>query len=532
MASSNEVNRMRAIYYPIWKSIFAVFAACLLLQTCCAPELLADPPLKANKRIKVDSHIWSIAAFPSKEQFAFSDDNGIVWLLDAQMGQVKQFTRAADGTVPLVRITADGKELITSDYKGTITFWNIETKQTSRILIPPEQPAGLERFRLFALSRNGKVLLSSGSKEGELHVWSIAEKSYLEKQIKPKEPRGTANFQATCIAFSDSGRLVATGHHDQRIRVWEVATGMQLYTLSSARFQFEPQFAITPDGWSLVWFESDKLAPCFFELATGRQHRQLKGISSVWSIQTSPDGGRLFIAGVGFWDLTNEKMHPVEQIKIKLPATPPHLHGAISYSGRYSVVGTSDKEIYIWRLEPSRPAMPHLPKRQAKNIDQALLDLASQDPGIAYKAIWAIAGDARTIPKIQLVLTSLQDRVAAQKKRFELAVAGLNSSSFRQREKSVLDLRSMGPDAEPFLRHYRKKELSRELRLRVDEAFQHIKGTSHEYMVWERSLEVLELIGTADAAKAISTLSITFPREYSSSAIDSLNRLKKKLANS
>ncbi|KAF8497996.1 WD40-repeat-containing domain protein, partial [Gautieria morchelliformis] len=69
-------------------------------------------------------------------------------------------------------------------------------------------------------------------------------------------------FEVSCIAFSPDGSLIASGSKDQKVRVWNVATGEQLHKLRHAA----TSVAFRPDGSHVV---SRGKATLVWDIVTG-----------------------------------------------------------------------------------------------------------------------------------------------------------------------------------------------------------------------------------------------------------------------
>jgi WD40 repeat protein len=102
------------------------------------------------------------------------------------------------------------------------------------------------------------------------------------------------------VAFSDDGSMLATAGDDGAARVWDPATGEELWTFRGPDPDGEvwgPSFS--PDGSLLATSWPDQGMVRMWDLATGRMVREIGPwqVNSVTSF--SPDGGRLAIAT---WD--------------------------------------------------------------------------------------------------------------------------------------------------------------------------------------------------------------------------------------
>lgn len=130
-------------------------------------------------------------------------------------------------------------------------------------------------------SPDGKLLATGSRDEITIKLWEVATGRELRTLSAQKD-------QISALAFSPDGKLMASGSWDRTIKVWDVVTGRQLYSCDSHTGKIS-SLTFSLDGRLLVSCSEDKTIK-LWEVATGREWRTLNG-------HTSPVVGASFIAG-------------------------------------------------------------------------------------------------------------------------------------------------------------------------------------------------------------------------------------------
>ncbi|MGO9473272.1 MAG: toll/interleukin-1 receptor domain-containing protein [Rhodomicrobium sp.] len=133
-----------------------------------------------------------------------------------------------------------------------------------------------------AVTTAGGGILYSALEPGAL-IWR-------QLHDRPSTLTGHTKFVLS-VAFSPDGRTLASASSDATIKLWEVATGLELRTLAGhTKAVFSVAFS--PDGRTLAsgsWDKTIKL----WEVTTGRELRTFANTSNVETVVFSPDGRML-----------------------------------------------------------------------------------------------------------------------------------------------------------------------------------------------------------------------------------------------
>ncbi len=178
---------------------------------------------------KVGGHtekIWHLAFSPDSETLATSDNNGTIRLLDARRFTERAVVSRGHGRRPIFFLP-DGKALIT-------------TSEDETVLLDPKTGRQLSRLKGTAwwwdLSPDGSYL--AGNTGPQLRLVAIT------GQIKWETSPHRANiYQAI---FSSDARTLATASWDGTAKLWNVASGQEMFTYKAPGVVWSVAFS--PDG--------------------------------------------------------------------------------------------------------------------------------------------------------------------------------------------------------------------------------------------------------------------------------------------
>ena len=300
--------------------------------------------------------VTSLAISPDSKTLASGSDDKTIKLWNLATGeQIRTLTGHSD-LVNSVAISPDGKTLASGSRDKTIKLWNLATGEQIRTLT--DHSSSVESI---AISPDGRILASTRYKT--IKLWDIA----TGEQIRTLTGHSDS---VTSLTISPDSKILASSSNrdvyaevdqdmlDKTIRLWDIATGEQIRTLTGNSDTVK-SLAISPDSKTLASGSRDKTIK-LWNLATGEQIRTLIGHSySVESLAISPDGKTLVS---GSWDKTIKlwNLATGEQIRTLIGHSYSVESLAISPDGKTLASGSSghsgykeqrDETIKIWRLE-------------------------------------------------------------------------------------------------------------------------------------------------------------------------------------
>jgi WD40 repeat protein len=384
-----------------------------------------------------------------------------IFLWDPATGDEVRRLAGHPGHLYRAVFTPDGKTLVSGGFDARVRVWDVATGKQLR-----EWPTHKRVVYALAVTPEGATLATGGDQDPTIRIWELA---------TGEEKRSWVDHSTSAVhalAYSPDGRLLASGGGDHRfggaqhfVRVWEAATAKEVCKLRGNRERVL-NVLFSPDG-RLVIASCHTWEVVVWELLSGKVLCRLGDHARcVWALACSPDGRSIVSAG-------------------------------------------DDGFAVLWDLRGRvRPPAPAAALTDAKR-DALWDDLAGEDAGKAYRAVYALAGDpARTLPHLRKHVRPAAAPAGADAARVGRLIEDLDSDDFATREKASAGLEKLCPAAVPTLRKALGKPASLEVKRRLTKIVTRFDREEVSPDEWRdlRAVHVLEEIASGEARKLLKEL--------------------------
>jgi WD40 repeat protein len=301
--------------------------------------------------------VLKLAWSPVGNRLAVSSHAGGVLLFDMSNLEKVPPPVALEKPAPVVTSlswSGDGKYLIGGDStpgQGIAYVWDVGTRKIIQRL---KHEGAVSSVAFSPVPGDYRALTSGWTQDGSLYLWN-AVKSDKEVAVIDFRPAKTdTTVYVGEVSFSPDGKRALSCHPDQRVRIWNLDNfkkGAEHKILPGHAPL--PLAAFSPDGNSVVTYGLGGATVWLWDVAQGKQVRQLAATAGVHSLRFL-DAERILWSG----NVSNDANIHINEVKTGKELLPPHGHlngvtsVALSHDGKTIASGSYDLTVRLWGLTP------------------------------------------------------------------------------------------------------------------------------------------------------------------------------------
>jgi WD40 repeat protein len=241
--------------------------------------------------------VWGLAFSPDSLMLASTGNNRAVHLWDLQTAP-HELLKLTDHNeaVYSAAFSADGHLLASGSYDNTVRVRDVSRVRRAGQVHSSAMLNHISHVYAVAFSPAG--LLATASRDSLIRLWEIPTGDL--RPMSSARPHGMTGHRSwvNTLAFSNDGRLLASGGNERWIIVWDMSNGLPVMTLEG-HSDAVTSVAFSPDSRLLVSASKDKTAR-IWDITSGSHLATITdGEHWLYSAAFSPDGRLLALAGGG-----------------------------------------------------------------------------------------------------------------------------------------------------------------------------------------------------------------------------------------
>jgi len=282
--------------------------------------------------------VSTVAHSPDGQWIASVSEDNTLCLWEIATGQIVREFKIENGPLFSFAYSPDGKYLACATHEGELKLYHANTGL-------PEHTLKIDDFVItFAFSADWRLLVTPGS-DFTLHLWEISSGRML------RSFRGHTSFVIAFTLSPDGRSLASAGYDEHAIWVWDTATGQLQNTLEGHQKRVLA-CAFSPDGRFIASTSEDNTLRVW-DAATGRELWRQGSITKPRWCTFSPDGRYVGSSYWGnalrIWDTPTGEMVCTFDGHTKRVSS-----GAFLPDGRYIVSASGDHTLRLWEITTTK----------------------------------------------------------------------------------------------------------------------------------------------------------------------------------
>jgi WD40 repeat protein len=210
---------------------------------------------------------------------------GGIALWDVATGKLIRRLAGLRGTATCLAFSADGHRLAAaSHWDSTMAVWDIDTGKLSR-----DDHVGHVRPPAFVRFFGDDRQLASAGDDATIRIWNLTDSRQLRMMQHETNPqRHMFSVPVLGMDVSPDGKYVASSSYDDTDRLWDAATGREIYRLPGhSQFDIGGRVQFTPDSRRFASWGTD-MRVYVWDMATGKALQEYR--AQPQGVTLAPEG--------------------------------------------------------------------------------------------------------------------------------------------------------------------------------------------------------------------------------------------------